>query len=198
MLYDIANTQGINVVVPVALIISPTPTDAPTSAVEVSSIAFMVNQLADVATTLIMEEMLLSPILTNRCWDEDQSPLHEKDYPQWTCLFWDDASGEITSFLWMSDIFLSRLVCTLKEVATTMSMSDLSFLQSLSEAEKIEFVSKVTPNMYRDAPLISLVTTNRGDILVGGSPWKEMVTWKMKCEAMELKCSTLQNDLAEV
>lgn len=70
----------------------------------------------------------------------------------------------------MSDIFLSQLVCTLEEVATTMSMSDPPFIQSLSEEEKIEFVSKFTPNMYCVASLISLVATNRVDILAGGSP----------------------------
>lgn len=61
---------------------------------------------------------------------------------------------------------------TLKEVVNVVSMGDFSFVQNLYEEKKIDFLSKVPYNMYRASSLISLSTTSRGDIFLGGNPFK--------------------------
>lgn len=50
----------------------------------------------------------------------------------------DGALGEITPLLQILDVFSSRLARTSEEVATIVSTSDLSFVQNLSEVEKME------------------------------------------------------------
>lgn len=59
-------------------------------------------------------------------------------------------------------------------------MSNFSFIQNLSEAEKIGLVFEITYNMYLFASLFSLVVSGRGDILDVRNPSKEMGTWKGK------------------
>lgn len=58
-------------------------------------------------------------------------------------------------------------------VVTTKNMS---FVQNLYEAEKIELISEFTFHTYRDASLFSLTAASRGNILDVGNPYKERDT----------------------
>lgn len=70
----------------------------------------------------------------------------------------DGASGVVTPFMGMSDVFSSQISRTPKEVVTTTSTSDLSFVQSLPEGEKMELVSELTHNMFKATSIFSLVS----------------------------------------
>lgn len=62
----------------------------------------------------------------------------------------DDTSGEVTPFLGILDIFSSRVARAHGEAAVTVSVTDLSFVQNLSEAEKLSILFEVTYNMYQE------------------------------------------------
>lgn len=88
----------------------------------------------------------------------------------------------------MLDVFTFQLVHTPKEVDTTVSTSDLFFVQNLSEREKMELVSEVTHKICLVVSLFSLIVVGKGDVLTADNPSKEMDTWKGKYEVMEHKC----------
>lgn len=106
---------------------------------------------------------------------------------------------EVTPFLQIPDGFSSPLARTPEEAATTVSELDLSFIQNLSEVEKMCLVSEVTHNIYRASFLFSVVVVvGRRDILVVGNPPKKRETWKGKCMAIKHKCSTFKKELDEL
>lgn len=72
MFYNLANSQGIQLVVPPPATTTPIPTLARISVVRASTFAPKVDQLVDAATTLIMDELSPSPLSTKRIRDEDQ------------------------------------------------------------------------------------------------------------------------------
>lgn len=43
-----------------------------------------------------------------------------------------------------------------------------------------------------------MVTIGRGYVLAANNSYKEMYTWKEKCEAIEQKCSSVQKDLTDL
>lgn len=65
------------------------------------------------------------------------------------------------------------------------STEDLSYFQSLNEAEKMKLVSEITRNMYRAPSLFSLVATGRGYVLDVINPYKKKDTLKWKCKPIE-------------
>ncbi|CAI8609074.1 unnamed protein product [Vicia faba] len=82
-------------------------------------------------------------------------------------------------------------VCLLsKEVSIMVSMEELSYIQILTNVEKMELVFEITHNMYQAPFLFSLVAAGRGDILDAVNPYKEKDTWKGKCEPIENMCFT--------
>lgn len=81
------------------------------------------------------------------------------------------------------------------EAVVVVSMLDLSFIQNLSERDKMEIGSELAHSMFQVVFIFSLVSATRGDVLSLGSPFKERGTWKEKGEALELKCTNLQEEL---
>lgn len=59
----------------------------------------------------------------------------------------------------------------------------------------MELVSEITHSMYRVAYPFSLIYASRGDIFSPDRPTKERDTWAGKYEVMNLRCSTLYEDL---
>lgn len=57
--------------------------------------------------------------------------------------------------------------------------------------------SEITHNIYLIVSVLSLVDSNREDVVALGNPSKESDTWKGKCEATEKKFLTFHKDLAE-
>lgn len=55
-------------------------------------------------------------------------------------------------------------------------------------------MSDIIHNLFKVVSLFSLVFAGMGDVLAPRNPTKEMYTWKDKFEAIELRCSTLQNE----
>lgn len=149
----------------------------------------------DAAVTLTVRELPSSLLLVNRVWDEDQQFSREKGYLKRTRVVEDKASSEITPLLRMSNLFSSRLACALEDATHTVSLSNLAFVQNLSEEEKKEFVYDITHNMYQYNSLFSLVFYGMRDALVSRKPTREMDTWIEKCKAMENKCFTIQEEL---
>lgn len=52
-------------------------------------------------------------------------------------------------------------------------------------------MSEITYSMFKVACLFTLVSAGSGDIMAPRNPTNEMDTWKGKCEAKELRFSTL-------
>lgn len=97
----------------------------------------------------------------------------------------------------MLDIFSSLLDRTPKEVVSTVSTMDMSFIQNIF-AKKIKHASEITYNMYQTAFLFSLIAAGRGVVLAVGNPSKEYDTWIRKFKTMEQKCFAIQKDLAQL
>ncbi|CAI8591072.1 unnamed protein product [Vicia faba] len=204
LFHNLANAQGISTVVntktstsapsPLAITIydstsSPTPTiETPTSAPEV-------DQLVDIAATLYVEELIMSLVSTKRAQNEDQQFPQDESSPKLTRFTEGGASREVTSFMRIPNVFSYRLTCTLEEAAVIVSMSDLSFIQNIPQGEKMEIIFELAHNIFKNDSIFSLISTGQGDVLAPGNPTKERDTWKGKCEAMYLRCSTLQKKL---
>lgn len=80
----------------------------------------------------------------------------------------------------MPNVFSSRLSCTPEEATTTVSTSEMSFVQNIFEGEMMEIFSKVTHNIYQIASLFSLIVGGKGYALAPGNPSKERDIWKGK------------------
>lgn len=98
----------------------------------------------------------------------------------------------------MSVVFFSQLVGTHEEVVIVVSTEYLYYVQNLYKAEKMGLIFEITRSMYQASFLLSSAATRRGYVLVVGNPYKEMNTWKGKCEAVEQKCFDLYKDLDEM
>lgn len=104
----------------------------------------------------------------------------------------DDAYEEVTLSIKIPYIFSSRLPHTLEESAVIISTSDLSFVQNISEGDKMEMAYVFAYNMFRVASILSLISARRGDFLAPCSPFKENDTRKGNTRAIELKCVNFQ------
>lgn len=88
LFYDLANAQGIKTsptgqTMPSShTITNLTPTISPISATKTTFVAPGVDQIVDVATILIVEDIPLSPISTKRGQDEGQPSLPEEGSPK--------------------------------------------------------------------------------------------------------------------
>ncbi|CAI8584825.1 unnamed protein product [Vicia faba] len=136
--------------------------------------AIEVDQLANVATILTVEEPTSHLVSTKRARDEEQQSPRGYASRKQTCVDEGDASGQVVA-----------IVLT----------SNLSFIHNLLEGDKMEIAYDLGYNMFKVASNFSLVSIRRGEVLSFDSPFKERDTWKEKAEAMELKCNNLLCEL---
>lgn len=108
-----------------------------------------------------------------------------------TCIYEDNAYGEITPFIEISNILSSRLPRTLEVDASIVLKSDLSFIQNFPKWDKMEMAYELAHNMFKATSIFSLVSVGQGDVLAPNSPLKERDVWKGKAKDMELKCINL-------
>ena len=59
----------------------------------------------------------------------------------------------------------------------------------------MEITLELAHNMFKAASIFSLNYTGHGDVLSPDNPFKEWDAWKEKAEALELKCTNLQEEL---
>lgn len=59
----------------------------------------------------------------------------------------------------------------------------------------MELVFELTHSLFKVASIFSFVSAGLGDVLAPGNSTKKMDTMKGKCETMELRCSTFQEEL---
>lgn len=88
----------------------------------------------------------------------------------------------------MSAIIPSQLASTYEEANNVLLREYMSFIKNLFVAYKMKLLSKITYNMYIKSSLFSLPAADRGDVLAARNPFKEMDTWKGKCEANKQMC----------
>lgn len=158
--------------------ISPTQTLSQISAARTFTFTSDVYQLMDDAATLNVGESSPPPVSIKRARDEEKWSSQEKGYPKWTRVAKDNVFGELTCFSQMLDVFSSQFSCIPEEATPTVSTSDLTFVENIYEADKLEIFSKITFHMYCASSLFSLSSIGRGDVLAHGNPSKESDTLK--------------------
>lgn len=114
--YHLTDAQGIQVVVntrasssarPYRVTNVPTSVPSPIPTLEVSTLILEVDQLLDSTTILLVEESTSPMSSTKMVRDEEYPSLRDEVSPKRTLVAKDDASGELTPFIKILDIFSS-------------------------------------------------------------------------------------------
>lgn len=150
MFYNLANTLGIldasNTKATSSKPAPPTTTDttlvsSAASIVKMSNPTPIMDQLADVAATLIVEELTMPLVSAKRVRvEEHQSPRAEGS-PKRAWVAEGGTSKETYPFIKISNIFSSWLPRNPEKVGVVISTLDLSFVQNLPAADKMEMGS---------------------------------------------------------
>lgn len=96
----------------------------------------------------------------------------------------DYASGEVTPFIKVPDIFSSRLPHTPEKATAIGSTSDLSFIHNLLKREKIEQTFNLAYSMFKAGNILFILFDRQGDFLSPTNTSQEMDTWKGKAGTM--------------
>ncbi|CAI8588453.1 unnamed protein product [Vicia faba] len=145
------------------------------------------DHIADVVTTLMIREPTSSLASTKKTREVKQQSPWTKASPRLTRIIEDGSFREVTAFINIPDILFSWLLGTPEEVASIVSMLDLSFVKNILEGDKMELASQLAHSMFKVGSIFLL------SLLGGVISWPQLVffkerdTCKDKVEAIEMK-----------